>query len=378
MKKAGISRLFLRIYGMKLMRFYKKWPKLHSWLLVDLGLLLLFVLTRNNRAWMNALTTHVTEPLKQGIASLTYRVEFSVAELLYMSAICVGVVWIAHSIRCVLGSRRKWQALYPRLLGTICAVLSIYVGMTFLWGVNYYTDTFQEKSGIYGRGATVTELEELTTIFAQGVLETWDKVERDENGLFAESREEILEAAPYIYQNLYEEFPFLEMEDRVPKAPVFSNFISMLDFSGFYFPFTGEANLNVHSPAMYLPATVVHELAHLRGIASEQECNFLGIVGATASENPAYQYSGWLMGYVYAGNALYRADPEAWAAIRATIPEEVVADLRYHSQYWASFEGTINKVASNTYDSFLKGYGDKDGIRSYGTVVDMLITYYIG
>lgn len=359
------------------MKFFKKYPKLHIWLLTDLALVGLFLLTRHNRAWMNALTARVTEPLKRAIASLTYLVDFSVAEMLYISAILVGIILLPCGVRALVHSRHKWQTLYGMALGAACTALSIYAGLTLLWGVNYYTDSFQDRSGIYGREASVEELEELTRIMAQGVIDTYDQVKRDENGLFAESREDIFAAAPDVYGCVYDEFPFLELTDRVPKALVFSEPFSAMDFTGFFFPFTGEANLNVHCPAMYLPSTIVHELAHLRGIASEQECNFLAVAASTASDNPVYQYSGWLMGYVYTGNALYRADVEKWKAIRETIPEEVIVDLRYHSAYWAAYEGPINEAASNAYDSFLKGYGDADGIQSYGTVVDMLITYYL-
>ena len=359
------------------MRFFKKYQKLHIWLIVDLALMALFWLTRHSRPLMNALTTYVTEPLKRAIASITYLVDFSVAELIYVTAILVGVVLLPCGVRALVESRRKWQTLYRMALGAACTALSIYVGLTLLWGVNYYADSFQDKSGIYAREASVEELEELTRIMAQGVIDTYDDVKRDETGLFAESRQDIFAAAPTIYPYVYDEFPFLELQDRVPKALVFSEPFSMMDFTGFFFPFTGEANLNVHCPALYLASTITHELAHLRGIASEQECNFLAVVASTASDQPAYRYSGWLLGYVYTGNALYRADPEAWKAIRAAIPEEVVLDLRYHSAYWAAYEGPINEAASNAYDSFLKGYGDEDGIQSYGTVVDMLITYYL-
>lgn len=359
------------------MRFFKKYQKLHIWLLVDLALIGLFLLTRHSRPLMNALTTYVTEPLKRAIANITYLVDFSVAELIYVTAILVGVVLLPCGVRALMESRRKWQTLYRMVLGAACTALSIYVGLTLLWGVNYYADSFQDKSGIYAREASVEELQELTRIMAQGVIDTYDDVKRDEAGLFAESRQDIFAAAPTIYPYVYDEFPFLERQDRVPKELVFSEPFSMMDFTGFFFPFTGEANLNVHCPALYLASTITHELAHLRGIASEQECNFLAVVASTASDQPAYRYSGWLLGYVYTGNALYRADPEAWKAIRTAIPEEVVLDLRYHSAYWAAYEGPINEAASNAYDSFLKGYGDEDGIQSYGTVVDMLITYYL-
>ena len=118
-------------------------------------------------------------------------------------------------------------------------------------------------------------------------------------------------------------------------------------------------------------------MAHLRGIASEQECNFLAVVASTTSDEPAYRYAGWLLGYVYTSNALYRVNQEKWLEIRQTIPEEVMKDLRRQSDYWDNYEGKVSQAASNAYDSFLKGYGDEDGIQSYGTVVDMLIAYYL-
>ena len=51
--------------------------------------------------------------------------------------------------------------------------------------------------------------------------------------------------------------------------------------------------MNVDAPACLLPATVAHELAHQRSIASEQECNFLAVLASTTSGNPVYAYSGY-------------------------------------------------------------------------------------
>ena len=118
------------------------------------------------------------------------------------------------------------------------------------------------------------------------------------------------------------------------------------------------------------------ELAHQRGIASEQECNFLAIAASTASDSPVYQYSGYLMGYIHLGNALYRADRDRWEQVYALLPEEVVADLRYHSAYWDQFEGLTAQVSQQIYDTTLRSYGQTDGIQSYGTVVDLLVAYY--
>ena len=163
----------------------------------------------------------------------------------------------------------------------------------------------------------------------------------------------------------------------MPKVFVSSRGMSYLDFSGFYFPFTGEANLNDESPAVYLPANICHELAHQQGIATEQECNFVAILAAISEGNStAYRYSGYLMGYVHLGNALYRTDPEAWQAIRDSLPDTVRADLRQNSVYWAQFHGLVNTAATKVYDGFLKSNGVADGVQNYGTVVDLLLAYY--
>ena len=216
----------------------------------------------------------------------------------------------------------------------------------------------------------------MTEYFARQLAGCADQVQRDENGLFAESRADIFAHSVEAFDGIYEEFPCLVMEDHVPKGVRFSTALSAMDFTGFYFPFTGEANLNIDSPACYLPSTIAHEMAHQRGIASEQECNFIAIAASTTAQSPAYRYSGWLMGFTYLSNALYRADQEAWKQVRVLLPDTVVADLRDNSAYWAEFEGPVNDAAQKVYDSFLKSSGESRGTQSYGTVVDMLMAYY--
>ncbi|MBR2481578.1 MAG: DUF3810 family protein, partial [Oscillospiraceae bacterium] len=65
-----------------------------------------------------------------------------------------------------------------------------------------------------------------------------------------------------------------------------------------------------------------------------------------------------------------------WEQVYALLPETVLADLRYQSAYWEQFEGVTATVSKKIYDTTLKSYGQEDGIQSYGTVVDLLVTYY--
>ncbi len=277
----------------------------------------------------------------------------------------------------------KWrlQKSYIAILRGLCAFLSVQALFCLMWGVNFWADSFQDCSGLYARPVSIEDLKAVTGYFAENLSKSADNhaITRDENGVFAVPREYILDKAPEIYDNIEKIYPFLEFQDIGVKPMIFSRLMSRMDFTGFYCSYTGEANVNIDSPACLLPSTCAHEMAHQRGFASEQECNFLAVLACVTSGDPVYTYSGYLMGYIYLGNALYETDPDAYRAIRDTLPDTVRADLRANSIYWEQFHNTIIKsVSTKVYDGILKSYGDDRGIRSYGAMVDLLIAYYGG
>lgn len=355
--------------------FFLHTKKLSIWFLSDAALLLLFLFARQDRSVMNALTQNFTDPLRRTLGRLCERVPFSVAEALYVFAALALVGYLAFGIRTLLRSRHKAAALSTLLLGLIDAVLTVYLFFCLLWGANYYADGFCERSGLAAEPVAAEALYQVTEQFAALVNEYASGVPRDESGTVSVDRSEILSYAPNIYQTLYEEFPFLAMDDVVPKAMFFSRVMSAMGFTGFYFPLTGESNVNIDFPAATLPTTVAHELAHRRGIASEQECNFLAVLASLRCDNALYRYAGALSGYIYLSNALYSVDVERYRAVRATLNEYVLADLRTSSTYWARFEGPVDTITTAVYDGFLKSYGTI-GVKSYGACVDLLVAYF--
>jgi len=101
------------------------------------------------------------------------------------------------------------------------------------------------------------------------------------------------------------------------------------------------------------------------------------VLASTTSAEAAYEYAGWLLGYIHLGNALYRVDPDTYWTIREALPETVKADLNYNNAYWRQFQDTVVQTVSNKiYDTSLKAYGDERGMQSYGMVVDLLVVYY--
>lgn len=420
--------------GMELKAFFLRYRKRHLWLLALLVLLAAFFALRNVQPVMQA-AAPAAAAFRRQLGRLCGRISFSVAELLCV-LVCVvaagllcrllvlaakggrcavpaavrqpllhltvltsvsggllgllsggaplggvllpwllaAVVWLLLALLLRQEKRRKGYGVF---LTALCCGLTVYTGFCWLWGTAYTLPGFQQQSGIYAQPVAVEDLYRVTVYFAEQLNAASERVPRDAEGQLAASRQQILRESASVYSGVEESYPFLKMEQTPPKAIHFSRVMSLLDFTGFYCPFTGESNVNIDSPVCLLPSTVAHELAHQRGIASEQECNFLAILSSTGCGLEDYAYSGWLLGYIHLGNALYSADRERWETVYGSLREEVRADLQENNAYWQQFRNSVVKKASNTvYDHFLKGYGVEDGLRSYGTVVDLLVAYY--
>jgi len=259
------------------------------------------------------------------------------------------------------------------------AIVCLWVLALFnwLWNAAYYASSFSRRSGLNVQPYSVEELGTVTEYFARQAAALSNQVERDEDGHFAEDIKDCFLRAPDIYANLTREFPCLTMPSVRAKPIFFSRLQSILGFTGMYFPFTGEANVNVDAPSCLVPATIAHEMAHQRMVASELEANFVGIAACVTSDDVVFQYSGYLMGLIQACNALYPVAPQLWYDIAGRwFTPEMTTDWNDNNNYWIALESPVEDTAERTYDAFLKSNDQELGIRSYGACVDLLVTYF--
>ncbi len=188
---------------------------------------------------------------------------------------------------------------------------------------------------------------------------------------------ETLDLAGEGYARLSEEYPFLEHNvTRVKPVKLLSHKWSQISgVYGVYFSLFAEPNINTDVPEIWIPFAAEHEMAHLRGIAREDEANFFGALACFRHPSPEYRYAGYLASYLYCANALYDIDYEKWEEAREHCSEGVRKDLDAQTTYWESIEGKqvdLPATAALRYESV------ETSSNSYERVVQLLCAYYDG
>lgn len=343
---------------------------------IPLALVILFHLLKGSQGVMSVWVWSVMAPLEQALGRLWSLFPFSAAEVLTLLFLAGCLVWLVRAV--VLVCRQKAPLPFLRRLLALASVwLWLWAGLCWLWNAAYYVPSFAQRENLSAVPCSVEKLAAVTEYFACQAAALAPQVPRDSEGHFAADPSDCFARGPEIYRNIVREFPSLDAKTVKAKPLLLSRLQSILGFTGIYFPFTGEANVNVDAPACLLPATIAHEMSHQRMVASELEANFVGIAACVSCDDVVFQYSGYLMGLIQLCNALYPADDAAWYAIAEEyFNRELSVDWRDNSEYWRALESPVEDKAQDIYDGFLKGNDQELGIRSYGACVDLLVNYF--
>jgi hypothetical protein len=152
-----------------------------------------------------------------------------------------------------------------------------------------------------------------------------------------------------------------------------SELMNYTGICGVYFPFTGEANVNVSIPETSLPSTAAHEMAHQRGFSREDEANYISYLACTAHPDINYKYSGVLLALIHSMNALYEDDKPDFYKLSENYSDGVRHDIEELNKFWQKYEGPVERTSDKINNAYLKANNQKDGVRSYGRMVDLLI-----
>jgi hypothetical protein len=135
-------------------------------------------------------------------------------------------------------------------------------------------------------------------------------------------------------------------------------------------PFGLEVLINPDLLPFERPFVAAHEWAHLAGYADESEASFVGWLTCLRADAAA-QYSGWLALYWQVNGEVNQAERAAIGNTLAAGPRAdmaaVVERIRRSEQPW------LRDAGWRVYDQYLKANRVEEGIRSYGTVLTLIL-----
>ena len=342
------------------------------WLLIPFFSLLQVILNEQ-RNWGEFYARHLFPIISAPLVCLSSALPISWLFICATVFLPLGLIYlfikIISALRHKSGRTQKLRRLLYRL-GVFFTVL--FVMYMLLHGFNYARYPLAQELGLNSHARSAEELYETSVWLARAANDEKRQLEKDQQGLLllTQPRSAYLKQAtqgfPEASRGLYIR----------PKAVPLSRYWSYTNITGMYFPFLAEANVNADTMPDEFLFSALHELAHVRGFAREEEANFLAFIYGKDHPLAEYRYAAYESAFIYCYNRLAGTSPELAAQAWQELSADTGADIQARNSYWKPFEGPIEKVSTEINDNFLQANLQEAGVESYGMVVDLLLAYY--
>ncbi len=157
-----------------------------------------------------------------------------------------------------------------------------------------------------------------------------------------------------------------------------------IGFTGYFNPFSGEAQVKADLPSILLPYTTCHEIGHQIGYARESEASFAGLLAASASKDKRVKYSLYLDLYALMQQELWRnyaasGDStglrQQYDSNQQRLDTLVKLDRKAIRRYFQQRTHQITPAFTQVYTQYLKANGQASGMLSYSEVLGWLLAY---
>jgi len=271
---------------------------------------------------------------------------FSLGDVLYLIA---GVLILFYCIRLLkaIGAFRKdkWK-IASLLLQGINILIGIYLIFLIFWALNYRNHRVEREFSISPAKYSTTDLVQLSQWLRTNVNQYHRLVTGSpmDSTVLQLGPDQVFKESRQCYQLTTADYPGLTYQFASIKPTMFGYLMNYLGVSGYYNPFTGEAQVNTTIPEILQPFVCCHEIAHQIGFAPEEAANFVGYVAAMHSHDPAYRYSANFDLMLYALGELRFRDSNAEKEIWTSLDTGVKKDYRTVLAFYHNFSNPINTL----------------------------------
>jgi len=300
----------------------------------------------------------------QRLSFITGIVPFSIFEIAIYMGIFALFFYVGKSFY-DSWRNRSWKILGYMFLNIAMAAILIYSTFTLMWGLNYYRPSVAIDFNLDMKEKDKEEdLKKLYLYLIEQTNAAWVPLGGNGGNDFRRAR--------LSFDILGDRYKFLGGRFGVAKPVVASELMNYPRITGMYSPFTAEPNINKTIPKVAQLFTIMHELAHQRGIAHEDEANFVAFLACEAHPDSDFRYAGYFNVLRYVRQAIREYD-SAWLDEHDYLLNiEVIDDINTLAFFWSEYDSPFEDLFKRVQE----GYLNFNSTGEYVAVVDFLVAYY--
>ena len=309
--------------------------------------------------------------IRKGFLFLFNYIPFSVGDALYIIIIILLLAGIYKFIRFLI--RKQFGQAGMIFLGFILKFQIALAIFYAIWALNYFREPAQERLSLQHYDYSASELLTVTSMLIDSANQTRASLRASD---FYVSKQQIVDPAIDAVEGLSAFNPPLLAIEPLAKSSLLSPLLNYLGTSGYYNPFTGEAQFNNLMPVFTQPFVACHEMAHQMGFGAEDEANFVGFIAGKSSDNNLLKYSAYYLASQEFMNEVWRTDSIAFRQMQNKISSAMIQDLETEREFWTKYQGTANRLSSIFYDNYLKANKQPEGLKTYNRMIKLSMAYY--
>lgn len=268
--------------------------------------------------------------------------------------------------------RREWVAACRACLLAVNILLGLYLFFYVSWGLNYYRKPISINAALKVEHLKLADfimvmdeyIDSTNTLRTQVKPEVWTT---KKDLMRADLSEWVRKDTTFC--------SFLSSSQANAKSPLNSIMVSYFGVSGYFNPFTHEAQVNDAMPALSFPFTYIHEVAHQQGVSFEDEANFIAFVRLHDHPESFYRYSAYLQTTLYMLRELRSMYPDLAVDYQKKLSKDVLADVRREGAYWSHYTGWFNELMSIFYNQYLTHNNQQEGLARYDRMTRLVLAY---
>jgi hypothetical protein len=247
-----------------------------------------------------------------------------------------------------------WKRRWAWLLNIVAALYLIFF---WSWGLNYHRPPLASKLSLDDSRMQGDAMDAFAKRAASELNRLYDSKERenyDEDRTREEARRRVERVVKIVDGT---DWPSAR---RIKFSRLGGPWLRAAGVDGIFNPLAHEPIITDSLLDIERPFVMAHELAHVRGYPEEGDANVIAAFATLMSNDPAFQYSGWLNLWLYLRTPELDAllDPGPRNDVRRVFERARAEQVRWVSDFQRSL-----------LDLFLKVNSVKEGVRSYSRVV---------